>query len=222
MKNDNRMITNICSILVNGSETERQTIFYVPEERAIYSTFNPFEPIDTPPLHNLGEAVKTCGDLWSTPWSDLQWCDELKEEDIIMTYEEFRKNLSILLSLDKRSIIFTILEMDEPIIGSGMVETSDDLYDFDPFIDAELDRCDEETLYVENCTSYIVGNGEAEHAGYTDVDLLMKCMEKYEDFFDQFIRNECDELAHFSDVEVENADYEEPDDEDSEEDDYEE
>lgn len=66
------MYIDICTILVSDSDTERQTIFYVPEENALYSTLD-LDPIDTYPVHNPEEAINTCKAMWGAPCWDLQW-----------------------------------------------------------------------------------------------------------------------------------------------------
>lgn len=139
-----------------------------------------------------------------------------------MTYQEFKTNLWTLLDLDNRSIIFHTIDFDRrftTFIGSGMVESPDDLYDSDPFTDECLDLCDEPEIYVENVSSYLLGKGEADHADHSDVELLQSAMNQYGSFLDHLIQEEADLLCSLCDISAENPDYEEPD-EDIDEDDY--
>ena len=131
-----------------------------------------------------------------------------------MTYEEFKKNLWNQLNLDNRSIIFHTLDLDRrytTYIGSGLVESTDDLYESGPFLDECFELCDESEIYVENVTSYLLGNGEADHADHGDVKLLQHYVEQYGNYFDQLLNEEADVLCSLNDVSAENPEYEEPD-----------
>ena len=139
----------------------------------------------------------------------------------IRTYQEFKKNIWETLDLDNRSITFTIVDSEFGVtVESGMVETSDDLYDTD-IPDLLMDH-DGETAQVYATESWLLGNGEAEHASYSDLGHLQTAMDDHNRFFDRLIREEADPLCSLGEFELENPYYEEPDDEDSEEDDYEE
>ena len=70
-------MTDICTILLNNSDTEHQTISYNAIDHKLYSSaFD--EPIDTPPLNTLEEAEEFCRIKWgidpSGVW-DFQWIE---------------------------------------------------------------------------------------------------------------------------------------------------
>lgn len=136
-----------------------------------------------------------------------------------MTYQEFKQNLWTLLDLDNRSIIFHIIDSEFGFtVGSGMVESSDDLYDTG-FANVLLDNADAPYINVYSVESWILGSGEADHASYSDVELLQTAMDNHNRFFDRLIQEEVDPLCSVEDCELENPYYEEPD-EDIDEDDY--
>ena len=139
-----------------------------------------------------------------------------------MTYQEFKQNLWPLLNLDNRSIIFHIIEFNDVYVGSGMIQTTDDLYESDLFIEECIDLYYEPEIYVENVSSYILGKGESDHADDGDIVLLQKALQTYESFFDQLICEEADVLCSLSDLALENPHYEEPEEEDDDEDEEEE
>lgn len=72
-KEEQTMRTDICTILLNGSNTDRQTLYYA--EGKLYSTAME-EPIDTPILPTIEAAEAYCyqaygqGNVW-----DLQWIE---------------------------------------------------------------------------------------------------------------------------------------------------
>ena len=126
--------------------------------------------------------------------------------------EKERLELWDMLDLDHRCIIFHVLDMDclSITVGRGMVETPDDLYDVDEFIEAELDNPDELEFYVYSCESYALGNGEAEDADDDDVvSLSSLSIQSLEYILNLY----ADLLCSFRDARVENAEYEEDEEE---------
>lgn len=70
-------MTDICTILLNNSETERQTISYNGIDHKLYSSVID-QPIDTPSLNTIEDAEEFCHTTWgidpSGVW-DLQWIE---------------------------------------------------------------------------------------------------------------------------------------------------
>lgn len=137
-----------------------------------------------------------------------------------MTYQEFKQNLWTLLDLDNRAITFHILDTEFGVsVGSGIVESSDDLYDTDA-TDMLMDNTDASFIQVYSAESWMLGNGEADHADSADVELLQSAMEKFNGFFDLFIRELADPLCSLGEFEWKNPHYEPDDDDDWDDEDY--
>lgn len=64
--------TDICTILLNDSDTERQTIYYYNGK--LWSTAEE-GPIDTPKFGSLEEAEEYCGKAWGTDAWELEWIE---------------------------------------------------------------------------------------------------------------------------------------------------
>ena len=126
--------------------------------------------------------------------------------------EKGRRELWNTLDPDHRTIIFRVLDMDclSITIGRGMVETPDDLYDADEFIDAELDNPDKQEFFVYSCESYALGNGEAVDADEGDVVELSKLSLHTLEYILELY---ADLLCSFRDVTMENVEYEEDEEE---------
>ena len=71
---------DICTILLNNSETERQTISYNTVSKKLFSSAID-TPLDTPPLNSIEDAEEYCHISWgidpSGVW-DLQWIEREK------------------------------------------------------------------------------------------------------------------------------------------------
>lgn len=132
-----------------------------------------------------------------------------------MTYEEFKTNLWTLLNLDNHAITFTIVDSEfGTTVESGIVECTGDLCDTD-FTDLCMDY-DGETVQVYSVESWMVGDGEADHADLADLGLIQAAMDKMPQLFDEFIRDCADNLCSLGDFEFENPYY----DDDNSNDDY--
>lgn len=216
------MNIDICTILVSGSDTERQTIFYVPEENALYSTLD-LDPIDTYLVHSVAEAVKMCDAMWGAgPWWDLQWIiEDYEEEETAMTYQEFKKNIWETLDLDNRSITFFLLEVNgEPLtIGSGIIDCSGDLWESDELYEIGEGASYEEKLEVYGVESWMLGNGESDHANALDLEILQDAYTEYPTLFDDLLKELGENLVSIGDFEIDNPAYDEPDDDDDDWDD---
>jgi hypothetical protein len=68
---------DICTILLNNSETERQTISYNTVSKKLFSSAIDI-PLDTPPLNSIEDAEEYCHVSWNIDPSgvwDLQWIE---------------------------------------------------------------------------------------------------------------------------------------------------
>lgn len=68
---------DICTILLNGSETERQTISYSEVSKKLFSSVIN-APLGTPPLNTVEDAEDYCHIMWGVDPSgvwDLQWIE---------------------------------------------------------------------------------------------------------------------------------------------------
>ena len=131
-----------------------------------------------------------------------------------MTYQEFKTKLWAELELDTRSIIFHILDSEFGLtVDGGMVESPDDLYDTD-FADTMLDNADASHIDIYSVESWMLGAGEAECAGYYDVEHLQEALGKHSSFFDMLIQEMADPLCTVSECVLVNPYYEDEDDDD--------
>lgn len=129
-----------------------------------------------------------------------------------MTYQEFKTDLWNQLDLDNRAIIFHILDSEFGVtVGSGMVESPDDLHDTD-FADTLLDNADAPYVDVYSVESWVVGTGEAEHADHYDIEHLQEALGKHVSFFDRFIQEMVDPLCEVQECTLANPYYEDEDD----------
>ena len=122
------------------------------------------------------------------------------------------------LDLDNRSILFHIIDVGDSAlhIGPGMVDTTNDLYDSDPFWDIEYERSDEPEIEVYSVDSYVLGDGECDHADYFDLDYLADLYQEATVFaFDDFLREYAELLCSYKDATVANSCYEEPEEDDA-------
>lgn len=211
------MNKDICTILVSGSDTERQTIFYVPDENALYSTLD-LAPIDTYPIHSVAEAVKMCDAMWGAgPWWDLQWIiEDYEEEEAPMTYQEFKQNIWKTLNLDNRSITFFLLEVngDAVTFGSGIIDNSGDLWESDELYEIGEAASYKEKLEVYGVESWMLGDGEADHADDHDLEILRDAYTEYPTLFDDLLVELGENLVNIDYLEIDNPAYEEHDDDD--------
>ena len=70
---------DICTILLNESDTERQTISYDPDTRMLYTDAPGYDgPVDEAKYDTIQEAEDACNAMWGwggcTVW-DLQWIE---------------------------------------------------------------------------------------------------------------------------------------------------
>lgn len=65
---------NLCNILLNESETERQIISWDEDDHAMYSSACDDALMDGCKFETAEDAVSACGSLWMLPEWELQWC----------------------------------------------------------------------------------------------------------------------------------------------------
>ena len=72
------MKRNICTILLNGSKTECQTIYWNTEDHKLYTTHTE-EPVDDYEYDTLEEAVEAADAMWgrtdTTGAWELEWIE---------------------------------------------------------------------------------------------------------------------------------------------------
>lgn len=133
---------------------------------------------------------------------------------------EVRDYLWDKLKLSGRAIIFWIADFGfaPDAMGSGMIESIDALYETDYVYDLGDENPETERFDVYGVDSYMIGDGEADHADHDDIDVLSEVNAKSPIAFDAFLREYADGLVHLNEGKVDNP-YYDPEAEDDEEDD---
>ena len=92
----------------------------------------------------------------------------------------------------------------------------DDFEDSDALNDIGTAHYDEREIEIYSVESYMIGEGESDHADYSDVEALEEVNEESPEAMGEFLRDVADVLATISDFKIENPEYEggEEDDED--------
>lgn len=113
------------------------------------------------------------------------------------------------LGLANRAITFSVIDVsdDNLYFESGIIDCSGDLWESDALTQIGTVRCDDEMIDVTSVESYMIGDGESEHADYEDLDLLADISEEHRDLFDEFIRQYAEPMASIYDFEVENPEF---------------
>ncbi len=89
-----------------------------------------------------------------------------------MTKEEAKQELFKRLDLDG-SIIFHVYELNgKYLVGSGIIGEDDDLYNSDRLYDYGYDYYYEESFDVGIVNTYMIGEGEADHACASDCAVI--------------------------------------------------
>lgn len=93
-------------------------------------------------------------------------------------------------------------------IGCGIVDCSGDLYEDDRFYDAADEKHSRiSEIDVEYSESYMIGNGESEHADDDEAAMLESIADDSPSAFDEFIKRYADPLVSIKDFYVENPAY---------------
>lgn len=125
-----------------------------------------------------------------------------------MTLSEFKADVWETLGLNNRSISFFHVQLDDrDMMGSGIVDCSGDLYDDMDFYELCGDLDDEPYVYVQSCVSYILGDGEVDHADYDDITLLLELQMSEPELFAQLLEEYAEVPCDVYDFEIENPAY---------------
>lgn len=125
------------------------------------------------------------------------------------TASEIRDFLWENLDLAHRAITFHILDVDVPVYEGGIIDSAMDLYDSCALYDIGGEHPEEPELYVTDCTSYIMGDGEAEDADGADIDTLEEVASCADPCALAAFLRELDVLASLHSVYVDNPAFEE-------------
>ena len=131
---------------------------------------------------------------------------------------EVNAHLREALHLGDRAVTFHVIDVDDDILyfRPGIIDCSGDLWESDGWFDIGTAHCDEREIHVTAVESYMIGEGESDHADWSDIELLEEISEESPDAMDSYLRDYADVLCSFGDFELENPAYEEPDEEDDE------
>ena len=136
-----------------------------------------------------------------------------------MTIEELKAYIWEDLGLDDRSIIFCHFDTDYGDgIGGGLVETEDDLYDNDEwwgFCYNEVPNIP--SVAVNECVTYMLGNGEVDRASEYDLGYLDDTIHTYKRTFWDMLDEYANVLSIVLEKEAPNPTYDVLEDEDDDE-----
>ena len=140
------------------------------------------------------------------------------------SHKDLKPYLWELLGLDKRSIIFHVIDADDDRLyyRPDMITTADDLYDSDGLFDIGTAFCEERELHITSVESYLMGDGESDHADYSDIEALEEIAETSPDALNGVLELYADLLCAVRDFTVQNPAYDDWSDDDSSEDDLDE
>jgi len=86
---------DICTILLNDSKTERQTISYDPNDKMLHTTAEE-DVVDETEYETIEEAEEACYQMWGRSYAwELEWIERDDEEDETtkMTREEIAQTI---------------------------------------------------------------------------------------------------------------------------------
>ena len=136
----------------------------------------------------------------------------------MMTKEEAKNVLFQRLELEG-TIIFHVYECNgEYLVGSEIIGSDDDMYGSDRFFDYGYDHCYEESFDVGIVNTYMIGDGEADHASSGDCAIIedMLNSKEYGDALWEYLEEDADFINGCMCGEVNNPCYE-PDEEEEDE-----
>jgi len=133
---------------------------------------------------------------------------------------EVKAHLWEALHLDNHAITFHVIDVGDDIMyfRPGIIDCSGDLWESDGWFDIGTAHYDEKEVRVFAVESYMIGDGESDHADYSDCVLMENINEESSDAMDAFLREYADVMCSFGDFELDNPAYEEPDEEDHDDD----
>lgn len=133
-----------------------------------------------------------------------------------MTTEEIKEQLWKELDLDNRSIIFNLFDIGDGTyyVGGSIIGCADDLYEESRFFDIGYDSWYEAGFDVALAETYMIGNGESEHADSGECAFIENLLNRNKKAFMTYLESEADCINAIDDVYVDNPCYEEEDEED--------
>lgn len=137
-----------------------------------------------------------------------------------MSVEELKARIWEDLWLDERSLIFCHFDTDYgDAIGSGLVETEDDLYENDEWWEFCYDEVPNiPSVAVDECVTYMLGNGEVDRASEYDLKYLNDAIHTYRQTFWDMLDEYADILSIVLEKEAPNPAYDVLEDEEDGED----
>ena len=134
--------------------------------------------------------------------------------------EAMKNQLWETLGLDNKSIIFNVSDTAGfgDHVGSGIIECEGDLEEEDWVYDLGMECPEEEYFYVFLVESFMIGNGESDHAGLDDVELIQEILDEDPYVFWRMCEEYADCLSSIDHMIVMNPYYEEESEEDEDED----
>lgn len=113
------------------------------------------------------------------------------------------------LGLNDRSIVFCHFATEYGDgIGGDLIESTDDLFDCDEWYEFCYNEVPNvPSVYVSDCISYLLGDGEADHASGGDIDCLNAMMHGNRRTFFELLDEHADVLGTIQDEEVSNPAY---------------
>lgn len=135
-----------------------------------------------------------------------------------MTVEELKARIWEDLGLNDRSVIFCHFATEYGDgIGGGLIESTDDLFDCDEWYEFSYNEVPNvPSISVNECVSYLIGNGEVDHAYGGDVDCLDSLMHGNRRTFFELLDKYANVLVTIQDEEAPNPAYDVLEDEDDE------
>ena len=115
------------------------------------------------------------------------------------------------LNLGNHAITFHVVDAGDDILyfRPGIVMTKDDFEDSDAMTDIGTVHDDEAWLEITSVESYMIGDGESDHADYSDIEVLEEVNEDSPEAMEAFLQECADVLATLSDFMVENPEHDE-------------
>ena len=135
-----------------------------------------------------------------------------------MSVEELKVRIWEELGLNDRSIIFCYFDTEYGDgIGGDLIESMDDLFDCDEWYEFCYNEVPNvPSISVNECVSYLIGNGEVDHIYGGDIDFINAIMTQNPENFFRVLYENSDVLATIWNQEAPNPAYDVLEDEDDE------
>lgn len=127
------------------------------------------------------------------------------------TAEEVRSFLWEKLNLSNHAITFHLVDVGDDILyyRPGIIMSEEDFAESDALSDIGTAHYDEQEIEVDCVASYMIGEGESDHADYSDIEVLEEVSEESREAMDSFITQYADLICSLYDFTVENPEYDE-------------